>query len=81
MDNAIVNVHPYGTGLQKSGPQAIGGSCGGWTTGIHLVAEDARTAAVFPPSRGQARDAPRYASRTMAGEAGRETVLIDGSGI
>ena len=45
LDRTIVKVHPDGTGaLKKNGPQAIGRSRGGWTTKIHLVAADARTA-------------------------------------
>ena len=36
---------PMGPGrVQKNGPQAIGKSRGGWTTKLHLVAADARTA-------------------------------------
>ena len=45
MDSTIVKVHPDGTGaLKKNGPQSIGKSRGGWTTKIHMVAADARTA-------------------------------------
>lgn len=45
-------------GVKKNGPQAIGRSRGGWTTKIHLVAEDARTALRLTLSPGQAHDAP-----------------------
>ena len=59
MDSTIVKVHPDGTGaLKKKGPQAIGRSRGGWTTKIHIVAADARTAITFSLSPGQAHDAP-----------------------
>ena len=43
---------------KKKGPQAIGRSRGGWTTKIHMVAADARTAITFSLSPGQAHDAP-----------------------
>ena len=42
----------------RSGPQSIGKSRGGWTTKIHLIAEDARTAIAFSLSPGNAHDAP-----------------------
>jgi len=59
LDSTIVKVHPDGTGaLKKNGPQAIGRSRGGWTTKIHMVAADARTAIAFTLSPGQAHDAP-----------------------
>ena len=59
LDSTIVKVHPDGTGaLKKNGPHAIGQSRGGWTTKIHLVAADARTAIAFALSPGQAHDAP-----------------------
>ena len=59
LDSTIVKVHPDGTGaLKKNGPQSIGKSRGGWTTKIHLVAADARTAVTFSLSPGQAHDAP-----------------------
>lgn len=58
MDSTIVKVHPDGTGaLKKNGPQAIGKSRGGWTTKIHMVAADARTAMTFALSPGPAHDA------------------------
>ena len=59
MDSTIVKVHPDGTGaLKKNGPQSIGKSRGGWTTKIHMVASDARTAITISLSPGQAHDAP-----------------------
>ena len=45
-------------GIKKNGPQSIGKSRGGWTTKIHMVAADARTAMTFSLSPGQAHDAP-----------------------
>ena len=44
--------------VKKNGPQSIGKSRGGWTTKIHMVAADARTALMFSLSAGQAHDAP-----------------------
>ncbi|WP_155248086.1 IS5 family transposase [Variovorax paradoxus] len=59
LDSTIVKAHPDGTGaLKKNGPQSIGRSRGGWTTKIHMVAADARTAVTFSLSPGQAHDAP-----------------------
>jgi transposase len=59
LDSTIVKVHPDGTGaLKKNGPQSIGKSRGGWTTKIHMVAADARTAVTFSLSPGQAHDGP-----------------------
>ena len=59
LDSTIVKVHPDGTGaLKKNGPQAIGKSRGGWTTKIHMVAADARTAITFSLSPGHNHDAP-----------------------
>ena len=40
-------------GVKKNGPQAIGKSRGGWTTKIHLVAANARTAITFALSPGK----------------------------
>ena len=59
IDSTSIKVHPDGTGALKNGPQAIGKSRGGWTTKIHLVAADARTAITFSLSPGQAGDAPQ----------------------
>ncbi|WP_440534508.1 IS5 family transposase [Variovorax sp. YR566] len=59
LDSTIVKVHPDGTGaFKKNGPQSIGRSRGGWTTKIHMVAADARTAVTFLLSPGQVHDAP-----------------------
>ncbi|HEX4067415.1 MAG TPA: IS5 family transposase [Acidobacteriaceae bacterium] len=69
LDSTIVKVHPDGTGaLKKNGPQAIGKSRGGWTTRIHMVAANARTAITFSLSPGQAHDAP--AGRALLTELG-----------
>ena len=69
MDSTIVKVHPDGTGaLKKNGPQSIGKSRGGWTTKIHMVAADARTAITFSRSPGQAHDAPE--GRKLRGRLG-----------
>ncbi|MCG5075575.1 IS5 family transposase [Paraburkholderia tagetis] len=60
LDSTVVKVHPDGTGaFKKNGPQSIGKSRGGWTTKIHMVAADARTAITFALSPGQAGDAPQ----------------------
>ncbi|HEV8688958.1 MAG TPA: IS5 family transposase [Ideonella sp.] len=60
LDSTSIKVHPDGTGApKKNGPQAIGKSRGGWTTKIHMVAADARTAITFSLSPGQAGDAPQ----------------------
>ena len=59
LDSTTVKVHPDGTGaLKKTGPQSIGKSRGGWTTKIHMVAADARTAITFALSPGNSHDAP-----------------------
>ncbi|HEX7499840.1 MAG TPA: IS5 family transposase [Polyangia bacterium] len=59
LDSTMVKVHPDGPGaLKKNGPQVIGKSRGGWSTKIHLVAADARTAITFALSPGQAGDGP-----------------------
>ena len=54
--------------VKKNGPQSIGKSRGGWTTKIHMVAADARTAVTFSLSPGQARDAPE--GRKLLGRLG-----------
>ncbi|SAK48076.1 IS4 family transposase [Caballeronia ptereochthonis] len=69
MDSTMVKVHPDGTGALKKGPQAIGKSRGGWTTKIHMVAADARTAITFALSPGQAGDAPE--GRALLQSVGR----------
>ncbi|MEO7149237.1 MAG: IS5 family transposase [Rhodanobacteraceae bacterium] len=71
IDSTIVKVHPDGTGApKKNGPQAIGKSRGGWTSKIHLVAANARTALTFSLSPGQAHDAPE--GRALLGRLGRQ---------
>ena len=80
MDSTIVKVHPDGTGCaKKNGPQAIGKSRGGWTTKIHLVAADARTAVTFSLSPGQAHDAPegRKLLRRLGDQRERLPLLMD----
>ena len=70
LDTTSIKVHPDGTGAsKKNGPQAIGKSRGGWTTKIHMVAADARTAITFALSPGQAHDAPE--GRELLGQPGR----------
>ena len=79
LDSTIVKVHPDGTGAEKkNGPQAIGKSRGGWTTKIHLVAADARTAVAFSLSPGQAHDAPegRKLLRDMAERPTGDPALV-----
>ena len=59
LDSTITKVHPDGTGALKSNrPQSIGKSRGGWTTKIHAVASDDKTAVAFKISPGQDHDAP-----------------------
>ena len=71
MDSTIVKVHPDGTGApKKNGPQSIGRSRGGWTTKLHMVAADARTAVTFSLSAGQAHDAPE--GRKLLRRLGRQ---------
>ena len=60
--------------LKKSGPQAIAKSRGGWTTKIHMVAPNARTAITFALSAGQAHDAP--AVRELLRKLGEPKWLI-----
>ena len=48
LDSRSVKVHPDGTGaLKKNGKPSIGKSGGGWTTKIHLLAQDAGRAIAF----------------------------------
>ena len=80
MDSTIVKVHPDGTGARKAdGPQAIGKSRGGWTTKIHPVAADARTAVTFSLSPGQAHDAPegRKLLHRLGKRQGKLPLLMD----
>lgn len=58
LDSTIVKVHPDGTGaLKKTIHNLSGKSHGGWSTKIHLVAADEKTAVVFSLSQGQVGDA------------------------
>ena len=70
MDSTINKVHPDGTGAPKNGLQSIGRSRGGWTTKLHMVAADARTAVTFSLSPGQAHDAPE--GRKLLRRLGRQ---------
>ena len=60
-------------GAKKNGPQSIGKSRGGWSTKIHMVAADARTAITFALSPGQAHDAPE--GRALLNRLGRPNSL------
>ena len=80
LDSTSVKVHPDGTGVRKkNGPQAIGKSRGGWTTKIHMVAADARTAMTFALSPGQAHDAPegRKLLHRLGPRPGNLAVVLD----
>ena len=68
MDSTIVKIHPDATGASKKSPQAIGESRGGWTTKIHMVAADPRTAIACALSLGRAHDASQ--GRDMLGGLG-----------
>ena len=59
LDSSIVEVHPDGTAaLRGSGPQGTGKSRGAWTTKIHMIAINDRTALAFKISPDQDHDAP-----------------------
>ena len=78
--STIVKVHPDGTGaLKKNGPQAIGKSRGGWTTKLHLVAANERTALRFSLSPGQAHDAPegRKLLQRLGGQTATPALVMD----
>jgi hypothetical protein len=76
-DRAIVVGHRRHGGVKKNGPQSIGRSRGGWTTKIHMVSANARTAITFCLSAGQAHDAPeRRKLLTALGPANRRLHLI-----
>ena len=80
LDSTIVKVHPDGTGaLKKNGRQSIGRSRGGWTTKLHMVAADARTAVTFSLSPGQAHDAPegRKLLRRLGRQRASPALLMD----
>ena len=78
VDRTSVQVHPDGTGALKK-TEAIGKSWGGWTTTLHLVAADARTALTLALSPGQAHDAPegRRLLRRLKPEPAGLAVLMD----
>ena len=65
--------------VKKNGPQSIGKSRGGWTTKIHMVAADARTAITFSLSPGQAHDAPegRKLLHHLGPQHGSPSLLMD----
>ena len=65
-------------GAKKNGPQSIGRSRGGWTTKLHMVAADARTAVTFSLSPGQRHDAPegREAAAPSRSPARRPVALV-----
>ena len=64
---------------KKNGPQAIGKSRGGWTTKIHMVATDARTAITFSLSPGHKHDAPegRELLRTLKPVHSTVSMIMD----
>ena len=70
-----------GGGAKKNDPQSIGCSRGGWTTTIHMVTADARTAITFSLSPGQTHDAAE--GRTLLNRPGRKNaelaVIMDGA--
>ena len=61
-------------GAKKNGPQSIGRSRGGWTTKVHMVAADARTAVTFSLSPGQAHDAPE--GRKLLNRLGQQSAKV-----
>lgn len=65
--------------VKKNGPQAIGKSRGGWTTKIHMVAANARTAITFSLSPGHAHDAPegRRLLNTLSPPDSQVCLLMD----
>ena len=66
-------------GAKKNGAQSIGRSRGGWTTKIHMVAADARTAITFSLSPGQAHDAPegRKLLNRLGQQHNRVSLIMD----
>ncbi|MDP6651927.1 MAG: IS5 family transposase, partial [Gammaproteobacteria bacterium] len=78
LDSTAVKVHPDGTGApKKNGPQAIGKSRAGWTTKIHMVAADARTAVNFSLSPGNAGDAPEGRKLLKATTLSAKYMIMD----
>src|SRR4030042_186593 len=57
----------WNRGVKENGAQSIGKSRGGWTTKIHLVAANARTALALSLSPGQAADGPEGRKPLRAG--------------
>ena len=78
LDSTSVKVHPDGTGARKKTARNRSAR-GGWTTKIHLVAADARTAVAFTLSPGQAHDAPvgRQLLKKMEKPADRPALVMD----
>ncbi|MEW8025162.1 MAG: IS5 family transposase [Candidatus Thiodiazotropha sp.] len=79
VNSTAVKVHPDGTGaLKKNGPQSIGKSRAGWTTKIHMVAANEKTAVTFSLSPGQAGDAPegRKLLKTLENQGWEGTHVI-----
>ena len=75
MDSTIVNgTSRWDGGAKKNGPQSIGRSRGGWTTKVHMVAADARTAVTFSLSPGQAHDAPE--GRKLLNRLGQQSAKV-----
>ena len=67
MDSTMVKVHPDGTGAFKKTDHSPSESrVAGWTTKIHMVAADARTAMTFSLSPGQATTHRKAASCSTA---------------
>ena len=63
--------------VKKNGPQSVGKSRGGWTTKVHLVAADERTAIGFALSPGNVHDAPAGRQLLLSlGTVDRPTHLI-----
>jgi len=62
---------------KKNGPPAIGNSRAGWTTKIHLVAADARTAVNVSLSPGHAGDAPEGREWLKQTKLAATSVIMD----
>jgi transposase len=77
LDSTLVKVHPEGTGALQNGPQTIGKSRGGWTTKLHLVAADARSAVSFALSAGNAGDTPARRELLKATPLPAQYVIMD----
>jgi hypothetical protein len=80
LDSTIVKVHPDRTGTpQKNGQQAIGRSCGGWSTKVHMVAADACNVLTWSLTADQAGDAPegRQLIQALGPHHGGVALLVD----